>query len=218
MKNIYCTLDTETFGGASSPKGIYHLAGIVHDRQGGIYATFNFLIAEHYEEIQKDDYAKKNFHLYEEMVLNGDVTMIPTEEMAIDIVDAICTYYNVGYMVAFNSGFDYVKTACRSLLEGREFIDLWLVALQTIACRKKYVNYCKDHNFRTARGSCSTSAQVVYGYLTNNPDYIEEHTALEDAKIEMEIFLACIKTHLAYTKNCHCWDYERVRELFPPCI
>ena len=39
MKNIYCTLDTETFGGAAFPKGIYHLAGIIHDRQGNILAT-----------------------------------------------------------------------------------------------------------------------------------------------------------------------------------
>ena len=75
MKNIYCTLDTETFGGASNPKGIYHLAGIIHDRQGNILATFNYLIAEHYEEIEKDDYAKKNFFKYLEMIQNGIVTL-----------------------------------------------------------------------------------------------------------------------------------------------
>ena len=47
MKNVYCVLDTETYGGAAFPKGIYHLAGIIHDRQGNVYGCFNYLIAEH---------------------------------------------------------------------------------------------------------------------------------------------------------------------------
>ena len=63
MKNIYCTLDTETVGGASAPTGMYNLGCTIHDRQGKIFATCSLLVMEHYDEIREDDYAKKNFHL-----------------------------------------------------------------------------------------------------------------------------------------------------------
>lgn len=210
MKNIYCTLDTETFGGASNPKGIYHLAGIIHDRQGNILATFNYLIAEHYEEIEKDSYAKKNFHKYVAMIKEGIVTMIATEKEAVNAVDALCNFYNVRYMMAYNTGFDFCKTECRMLIENREFIDIYLMTVQTITHIKKYAKFCRENNFRSASGkSVATSAESVFAYLTGNTEYKEEHTALEDSKIEMQIFLACVATHKKYTKNIHQWDCKK---------
>ena len=35
-KIIYCTLDTETVGGASNPTGMYNLGCTIHDREGNI--------------------------------------------------------------------------------------------------------------------------------------------------------------------------------------
>ena len=62
-KTLYCTLDTETVGGASQPTGMYNVGCKIHDNTGKIYASANVLVMEHYEEIAQDDYAKKNFHL-----------------------------------------------------------------------------------------------------------------------------------------------------------
>ena len=215
MKNIYCTLDTETFGGAANPKGIYHVAGFIHDRNGEVIAPFNYLIAEHYDEIEKDNYAKKNFHLYLDMVANGNITVIDTEEMAIHAIDALCNYYNVKYMMAYNSVFDFTKTACRELIENREFIDIYLMALQSITHLKKYAKFCYENGFRSSsKKSVATTAETVYAFLTNNVGYREEHTALEDSKIEMQIFLACLKTHKKFTKNCHAWDCKE-NKCFP---
>lgn len=218
MKNIYCTLDTETFGGASNPKGIYHLAGIIHDRQGNIYATFNYLIAEHYEEIEKDSYAKKNFYRYVTMINDGIVTMVASEKEAVKAVDELCNYYNVRYMMAYNSAFDFVKTECKELIKDREFIDIFLMAVQTITHIKKYAKFCYENNLKGRNGkSVATTAESMYAYLTNNPCYSEEHTALEDSKIEMQIFLGCLKTHKAYTKNCHCFDCKENKN-FPKWV
>lgn len=210
MKNLYCTLDTETFGGAAKPKGIYHLGGFVHDRMGNIVGGFNYLIAEHYDEISKDDYAKRNFDRYATMVREGVVTLIPTEKMAVEMVDALCSFYGVRYMMAFNTGFDFCKTACRDLLNEREFIDIYLAAVQTLAIRKKYSTFCHEHDFcSNSKKSVATSAEAFYAYLTGKGDYIEEHTALEDAKIEIEIFVACMNAHKAFTKNCHFYDFAK---------
>ena len=214
MKNIYCTLDTETFGGASNPKGIYHLAGIIHTRKGEVLATFNYLISEHYNEIEKDSYAKRNFHKYADMIANGIVTSIPTEKMAVEMVNNLCEFYGVNVMTAYNSGFDFVKTECRELLNGRQFIDTWLMALQTITTKKSYEKFCVENGYLTKKRNLQTSAEVVYRFLTSNTDFIEEHTAFEDSKIEMEIFLECLKMHKKFTQNTHCFDMENSYKLF----
>ena len=214
-KKIYCTLDTETVGGATNPEGFYHLGGIIHDRQGNIYGCFNYLIADMFDLIKDDDYAKKNFDLYLDMVEQGTATMVATQEGAINAVRDICDYFNVSTMTAFNSGFDYCKTMCRELLEGREFIDLWLMALQTICQKASYKKFCAESGRYNKKGNCKTNAETVFAFLTNTPDYCEEHTALEDSKIELEIFNACIKSHKRFTPNCHCFDFEDKWDLFP---
>ena len=213
--NMYCTLDTETVGGASTPKGFYHFGGVIHNRNGEVVGCFNYLIAEMLDEIEFDDYAKKNIDLYREMLASGTATLIDTQENAVAVVNATLNYYNVNVMTAFNSGFDYVKTMCAELLEGREFIDLWLMSLETICQKASYRKFCEESGRYNKKGNCKTNAESVYAYLTNNHNYCEEHTALEDSKIELEIFKACIKSHKKFTKNCHCWDCENKFDLFP---
>ena len=206
-KTIYCTLDSETVGGASAPTGMYNLGCTIHDRNGHIFATCSMLVMEHYDEIRTDDYAKKNFHLYEERLARGEMSAVATEEEAVSIVRNLCHFYGVRYVMAFNSGFDFCKTICRQLLDEFEFIDLWLMAVQTICHQKGYAKFCRENGFKSSSGkSCATSAESVYAYITGNPDYTEEHTALNDALIEMEIFVKCLSHHKKFTKNIHNFD------------
>ena len=206
-KTIYCTLDSETVGGASAPTGMYNLGCTIHDRNGHIFATCSMLVMEHYDEIRTDDYAKKNFHLYEERLARGEMSAVATEEEAVSIVRNLCHFYGVRYVMAFNSGFDFCKTICRQLLDAFEFIDLWLMAVQTICHQKGYAKFCRENGFKSSSGkSCATSAESVYAYITGNPDYTEEHTALNDALIEMEIFVKCLSLHKKFTKNIHNFD------------
>lgn len=206
-KTMYCTIDTETVGGAATPTGMYNIGCSIHDREGNIVATVSLLVMEHFDKIRYDDYAKKNFHLYEQGLLNGSMSAVATEAEAISIVRNLCRFYGVRYVMAFNSSFDFVKTICRELLDEFEFIDLYLVALQTITHKKSYADFCRANGYRSKSGtSCATSAEALYAYVSNNPNYIEEHTALADTFIEVEIFSACVKMHKAYTKNIHCYD------------
>ena len=195
-KNIYCTLDTETVGGASNPTGMYNLGCTIHDKQGNIFATCSLLVMEHYDEIRNDDYAKKNFHLYESRLASGEISAVATEEEALSIVRNLCNFYGVKYVMAYNSGFDFCKTICH---------------------KKSFANFCRENGMKSRSGkTCSTSAETVFAYITNNADYTEEHTALSDAMIEMEIFLACVKMKKKYVKNVHQWDYKgEVEKCFP---
>lgn len=215
-KNYYCTLDTETVGGASKPKGIYHLGGVIHARDGTVLGCFNYLIAEWLPLVCNDKYAKKSLPRYEEMKRNGTATLISTEAEAISAVDNLLKLYKVKIILCFNTGFDLCKTACRELIKDREFIDVWHLACETLGQKKSYYDFCiKNNLLSSTKKTISTSAETFYAYLTNNPDYVEEHTALEDSKIELVVFLACIRQKKKITRNLHHYDYEAWRKLHP---
>lgn len=209
-KTIYCTLDTETVGGASNPTGMYNLGCVIHDKDGNIFATTSMLVMEHYDKIRNDNYAKKNFPIYEERLCRGEMTAIASEAQAVEVVRSLCKMYNVKYVMAYNSSFDFTKTVCRELLVDFEFIDIYLMALQTITHLKKYAKFCRENELYSRSGkTCSTSAESVYAFITDNADYTEEHTALSDAMIEMEIFKRCYAMHKKYTKNCHQYECKK---------
>jgi hypothetical protein len=204
---MYATLDTETVGGIDHPKGFYNVGVVIHDREGNIFATTSLLVMEFYEEIKNDDYAKKNFPIYAERLARGEMSAVATEREALSVITNLCRFYNVKYVMAYNTGFDLCKTICRELVDEFEFIDLYLMALQTICHQKRYAKFCRENGFKSKSGkSCATSAESVYAFLTNNPNYEEEHTALSDALIEMEIFVRCLRTHKKFNKNIHQWD------------
>lgn len=206
-ENIYCTLDTETVGGAANPTGTYNFGCTIHDKKGNILATCSLLAMEHFDEIREDDYAKKNFHIYEERLRTGEMSAVATEREAVEIIRNLCHFYGVKYVMAYNSGFDFTKTICSELLDDFEFIDLYLMALQTITHQKGYSKFCHENGFQSkSKKSCATSAESVFAYITKNPDYTEEHTALSDALIEMEIFVKCYSMHKRFTKNAHQYD------------
>lgn len=214
-KTIYCTLDTETVGGASNPTGMYNLGCVIHDKQGNILATTSMLVMEHYDEIRNDSYAKKNFPIYEERLCRGEMSAVATEIEAVEIVRNLCKFYGVKYVMAYNSAFDFTKTACRELLADFEFIDIYLMALQTVTHLKKYAKFCRENAKYSRSGkTLSTSAETVFAFISNNADYEEEHTALSDALIEMQIFKRCSAMHKKYTKNCHQFDCK-IGKCFP---
>lgn len=201
-KIVYCTLDTETVGGACKPTGTYDIGGVIHDARGQIYATFSILVMEHFDKVPDDSYAKKNFPLYMERLLNGEITCVPTEQQAVDIVRNLCRFYGVRYVTAYNAGFDFKKTVCRELLDEFEFIDIWQMAVETVTQLKGYRKFCADNGFTAWNGErVSTKAEKVYGFVVNDADYEEEHTALQDALIEMAIFKRCYAMHKKFSRN-----------------
>lgn len=48
------------------------------------------------------------------------------------------------------------------------------------------------------------TAEILYRYLTNNVDFVESHTGLEDVMIEKEIFKACLTMNPEI--DCKTWN------------
>ena len=117
--------------------------------------------------------------------------------------------YGIKIMVAHNGNFD--KTAMARLFE--EFgvenpfkkIDLLdtMEMSKVITFSKEYTDYCiahkdrlnsmKESAFITNSGRVRTTAQAIYCYITNNSEFEEAHTGLEDIDIEIEIFKESLK-------------------------
>ena len=119
-------------------------------------------------------------------------------------IEKIISRYNIKIMVAHNGNFD--KTAMARLFEDFgvdnpfENIDLLdtMELSKVITFSKDYANYCiinkdrlnsvKDSCFITNSGRVRTTAQAIYCYLSNDSQFEEAHTGLEDIDIEIEIF------------------------------
>ena len=97
---------------------------------------------------------------------------------------------------AFNSSFDVSSFYFthnffgnkRRPLDGIKVHDI-MNNIKVFTQTEDYRKFCKANGFMTKNGRVKQTAEVVYAYITNNPDYAEEHTALEDSKIETEILL-----------------------------
>lgn len=132
---------------------------------------------------------------------SGDWQMVSALELWQIIKDTI-KKFNIKKIWAYNCKFDNqalnstVRTYSNDFVSyfmpyGTKFYDIWDYA-SCITATKGYIEFCGDHNFFTASGNPKTSAETVYAYLTKTPDYIERHTAYEDALIESYI-LKCAK-------------------------
>jgi hypothetical protein len=54
----------------------------------------------------------------------------------------------------------------------------------------------------TKQGKPRATAEILYRYIVKDESFVEEHKALEDITIEMEIFWHCIRQHKPMTRKC----------------
>lgn len=176
---------------------IYNVGYCIIDSNGKTLLEKNFVVKQVYDNkmVMSTAYYNNKTPLYTskmkgrktKKVYWGDVC----RTMKKDIKD-----FNVSKAYAYNSNYDIGAFATtQKLFKNKinplndvEVIDI-MDYLDILINSADYNNYCIDNNFVTEKGYLKKSAEVVYGYMTNNPKYIEEHTALEDSKIEKDILI-----------------------------
>ena len=108
--------------------------------------------------------------------------------------------YEIHHAFAYNSAFD-VRVfefncdwfKCINPLDIVQVHDIRGQAHNKIAFSKVFQAYCDAHNLLTDSGNYSTTAEDVYRFLKQDNTFTEEHTALADSEIELEILTYCIK-------------------------
>ena len=134
---------------------------------------------------------------------------------------SIFNQYEVQFAYAYNSPFDdgVFKFNCEWFKVVNPFDNLPILDIATlvhhkIAFTSDYQNFCDKYELYTETGNYSTTAENVYRYITNQIDFIEEHTALNDSEIELEILLYCIEKGCEFGKEYKKYSsIPRIKEL-----
>lgn len=201
QKNIFLILDTET---ADLSGAVYDVGYTIATKKGDILAERNFLVEEIFTNADKmmgAFYARKIFTHYARMLNDDEIGLTPwaciVDQINKDIAD-----YDVTVVAAYNAGFDTrVMTSTHKMLGNNgkvlqhpcKILDIWQFACETKLSQKQYVRMARENGWVSPKGNIKTGAEFAYRFITRDYQFIEDHTALSDARIETEILAECFK-------------------------
>ena len=205
-KEKFIVLDVEGMSGLMP----YNVGYVIADRYEKIYKERSFALPEN---IYINIVRSANLNQAVEMTA-GNVTdilqdfknpffkrkyrCVGNEELKKRLIRDI-KKYNIKKVYAYNVAFD--KASLKNLFGNDfeklevEFIDIIPIILRTKLLTKKYCQFCIDNGYVTEKGNIMTKAEIVYRYLFNDLNFVEEHTGLADVKIEYQILLKAFQTH-----------------------
>ena len=212
-KNYYLMLDTETANGLDCPI-VYDIGFAVIDKKGNVYESYSFVVYEVFckmKDLMQTAYYKEKIPMYEKDIAEGK-RKIATYKTIKTIIANLCKKYNIVAIVAHNAPFDYRSTTGtqRYLTKSkyRYFlpygIPIWCtltMARQTFAKQPTYQMWCKENGFTTKNGAVRLTAEVIYRFITQDIEFKEKHTVIEDVMIEKEIFAKILRQHKKIDKS-----------------
>lgn len=208
MSKKIMVIDTETIG--LDKKFCYNIGYVIAE----IFESGKFSILEKCDFLVKQVwrntmlfstayYAEKK-PIYTKMLRNKkdyNISVLRYDEIMGKIQSAI-DYHNIEYVYAYNAPFDqsvfefncnWFKT--ENPLAEIHFYDIRAYFMNIAKNDAQYKLFCSKNKYFTEGGNYSSTAENAFRYITNNNDFIEAHTALNDSEIELEILEYC------YNKN-----------------
>jgi hypothetical protein len=143
----------------------------------------------------RDMFGGKLFRHYIPQLHHGHLSLYSWRDVVETMREDMFTH-NVAVFSAYNINFDMraiVKTHGRVIGSGKvltykpDLLDLWLFASTTALNSPLYHDIAQARGWVSEAGNVRTTAEKAYAFLTGDLDFIESHTALEDAQIETEI-------------------------------
>ena len=199
MKKNIIVLDTETAGTFGKPF-VYDFGFVVADLYGNILYKFSTVIAETFldKKLMDTAYYSEKIPNYNRDIRNGKRACM-SFETAKQIFKMAIEKWHIKEVFAYNVNFDIrALNNTSTVLTGQKFFndglmlrDIWSMASCALMSTRKYFDFAMSHSLVTEKGNLKTSAEACFQFLTDNAQFIEDHTALEDVEIEYEILLAC---------------------------
>ena len=199
----YIMLDTETTNSLDDPI-CYDVGFAVVDREGAIYETHSFVVAEVFlnEELMESAYFIEKVPQYWEDIKKGTRKLAKFNTIRKVLAETM-KKYNTNIVIAHNARFDYRSTAKTQryltkskyryfLPYGTEVWDTLKMAREVLKNDVAYDNFCYNNNYVTKRGCKRFTAEILYRFFTGDNDFVESHTGLEDVTIEKVIFAECM--------------------------
>jgi len=162
-------------------------------------------------DAMREAYYAEKIPQYMKDIWDGKRTVVNTWGMWKAFAE-LCKKWDVVGAVAHNAHFDrtvlnatiryQTKSKKRYFLPfNLPLVDSLKIAQNTICKSADYIAFCEANGYMTnhATPRPRATAEVLWKYLTQNNDFVEEHTGLSDAEIEATIFLKC---HQYGVENC----------------
>jgi len=202
--------DTETTG-LGSKAIVFDFAYVITNRKGKIFCERTFLVSEIltnprlmlgalFNKDWRAMFGGKIFSLYIPNIADHTFRLVKWRDILQQMREDILTY-DVDVFCAYNISFDLgaLNKTHRMLTEKNinlsrlTLLDLYLFSTSTLLNSQLYHDFAYKHGsekgFITDANNVRTTAEKTYAFLTGNPDFVESHTALADAQIEVEILL-----------------------------
>ena len=188
-------IDTET-----TVKGeVFDMGYIIADLHGNILEEKQYIMVD---EFQDKLWYKDKRDLYLQYIEDG-IAKLTTVEKVFQETKNLIRLHSVQEVWAYNAGFDTRKLHQQAK---KHKVDnpighlkhqcIWTRAVQSIMTKAKYQKWAWENEgiAISEKGMIKTGAETAYSFITNNPNYKEEHTSLEDCRIEYEILLQARKS------------------------
>lgn len=213
-RHIYgIMIDTETANGLDDPL-FYDCGWQVIDTHGRLYKERSFVNRDVFideRELMKSAYYANKIPQYCEDIRAGRRVMASLYEIKKALAEDVAEYGCV-FICAHNARFDYrslngtqrylTKSKYRYFVpKGLEWWDTMKMAQSVICKMPTYIKFCKENGFVCANGQIRKTAEVLYRFIINDLDFVEEHTGLEDVDIERQILAYCKKQHKKMEKK-----------------
>lgn len=213
-RDFYLIIDTETCNSIDNPL-TYNFAGSVIDRHGNTYETGSFINRDIFDgmpELMKSAYYAHKIPQYLEQIANNDITVASWYEIK-EWIAEMAKKYPIRAIIAHNARFDYKACNTTQRYEtcskyryffpyGVEIWDTLAMAKDTICKQKKYLRFCEENGYLCKNGKPRATAEILYRFITNDTEFVEEHKALEDINIEKEIFWYCTNMKKKMRRKC----------------
>ena len=193
-------IDTETTNDIDCPI-VYDVGFSIFDLEGTTYAERSYVNADIFldKNLMQYAYFVDKVPQYWEEIKAGDRKLAKWYTITREI-NALMQKYNVEILCAHNARFDYrsMHLTQRYITTSKwrwvfpfgkcEWWDTLKMARAILKDNDDYTKFCFDNNFVTKNNRVQYTAEVIYRWLSNNVDFAEKHTGLEDVKIERQIF------------------------------
>ncbi len=205
-KKYFLVLDTETCGDVEKNPLVYDVGAQIIDLHGNVLESGSWVVYDIYvglRDLMKTAYYAEKLPQYERDLKQGKRKMAKLYTIRKTLLEWV-NKYEVEAICAYNARFDIraLNNTFKHTTNGKYYyffpkklaiIDIWHMAVVSICSMESYCRMAYEHGFVTEKGNMRTTAEMVYAYLINVPDFEESHTGLEDVQIEVQIFLYCWK-------------------------
>ena len=193
-------IDTETTNDIDCPI-VYDVGFSIFDLEGTTYAERSYVNADIFldKNLMQYAYFVDKVPQYWEEIKAGDRRLAKWYTITREI-NELMQKYNVEILCAHNARFDYrsMHLTQRYITTSKwrwvfpfgtfEWWDTLKMARAILKDNDDYTRFCFDNNFVTKNNRVQYTAEVIYRWLSNNVDFAEKHTGLEDVRIERQIF------------------------------